>query len=369
MKPALMNYLFLHGCSHTPKLKVFVSHNVTLTKEEHLILNASGKNTEEYLTEIDHGLIYCDKCNVYFPIINGIPRIYKGVEQYYNIEELKVANNTLSEIKNQEKVKQSFSKEWEELNYDDNLIWLWTVDSRIETFFEEIGITDAEVLKGKLMIDCGCGSGIVAMNLAARYNLEVIAFDMADIIERAFERNKSNLCHFIQTSVFYPPFKPQLADLVYSHGVLHHTYDTKKAFMSIEKLTKPGGLFYVWLYGKKKGWNRIRFVLIKTMRFIISRLPTYPQNFMVDVMLYVHLFVRYIKRCLGLEKVQYKTRSQLRVSIRDKYTPIYAREHKESEVKKWFYEAGYENVVRETHWKRTHWWIGSTDLAIRGTKK
>ncbi|MGB9695779.1 MAG: methyltransferase domain-containing protein [Ignavibacteria bacterium] len=369
MKPALLKYLQLPGCAHIPQLKVISLYDITLKDTEVKTLKSTGKDPEDYSCEIEKGLLYCDECNLYFPIINGIPRIYRGVENDINLEKLKAASNNLDGIKHQDKIRLSFSKEWDELNYDDNLIWLWTVDSRIDTFFEEIDVVNGDELEGKLMIDCGCGSGILAMNLAERYNIEIIAFDMADILDKAFRKNKSNLCHFVQTSVFYSPFKRKIADIVYSHGVLHHTFDTKQAFLSIEKLAKPNGLLYVWLYGKKKGWNRVRFIFIKTMRFIIARLPTRLQNFMVNVMLYIHLFVRAIKRKLGLEKVQYKTRSQLRVSIRDKYTPIYAREHKEDEVKEWFYEADYEQVTRKIKWDKTPWWNGSTDLSIKGIKK
>lgn len=369
MKPALLNYILLPNCTHIPKFKAITISSVSLTPTEIDIISKSGRELKDYSEEVEEGLIYCDICNIYFPIVNKIPRIYKNVENDYNLENLEISSNNLRVVKNQEKIKKSFSKEWEELNYEDNLIWLWGTDSRIDTFFEEIGIKDGKELTGKLLIDCGCGSGILTMNLAKRYSVEIIAFDMADILDRAVSRNKSNLCHFVQTSVFYPPFKHQIADIVYSHGVLHHTYNTKEAFLSIEKLTKQKGLLYVWLYGKKRGWNKIRFIFIKTVRFIIARLPHIPQDFMINILLYLHLFVRAVKRRLGLEKVQYKTRSQLRVSIRDKYTPIYAREHTEDEVKGWFYESGYENVIRKTHWEKTPWWNGSTDLAIKGIKR
>jgi hypothetical protein len=90
---------------------------------------------------------------------------------------------------------------------------------------------------------------------------------------------------------------------------------------------------------------------------------------MVYVMAGIHIVVRFFKRFLGMEKVRYKTVSQFLVGIRDRYTPLYACEHTENEVKGWFKEAGYANVARRTQWEKTKWWVGSTDLAIKGTRQ
>jgi ubiquinone/menaquinone biosynthesis C-methylase UbiE len=219
------------------------------------------------------------------------------------------------------------------------------------------------------MVDAGCGSGILSMTLSERYGIEIIAFDMSHVLTRAYEHNRSNLCHFVQGSVLKPPLAPQIADVTYSHGVLHHTYNTRVAFNAIAPITKRGGLLYVWLYGKKKGWNRFRFLFIRTARFFIARMPHYPQVAMVYVMATIHFGVRFIKRLLGLEKVQYQTLAQFLVSIRDKYTPLHAREHTEAEVIQWFGEAGFSNAERRVSWANTPWFIGSTDLSISGIKR
>jgi ubiquinone/menaquinone biosynthesis C-methylase UbiE/uncharacterized protein YbaR (Trm112 family) len=367
MKPVLIQYLKCISCDSSElRVKNEESKEIILTDEEIKTIKNMGKDIDGYFKDITKGILECQKCGQKYPVVNSIPRMYTGAEKDFGIDE--VSTDKIRNDKDVKHVQKSFSKEWDELNYDDGLIWLWTKDSRITTFCEELRINSVDDIKGKLMLDAGCGSAIMSMNLTEKYNIETVGLDMAFVIDRAQHQKKSNLFHLVHGSVLNPPLRNTIFDIVYSHGVLHHTYNTKKAFNAVEKLVKNKGTLYVWLYGKKKGWNRFRFLFIRTARFFISRMPDSFQKIGVYIMYLIHTFVRFIKRVLGLEKVQYKTKQQLLVSIRDKYTPKYAREHTENEVKGWFKEKGYENVSRRTEWPNTYWWNGSTDLSIIGYK-
>jgi len=368
MKQWLLKYLRCPACASAFSVSAVKQRDAVLSSVESGFLQGSARNNADYTSDIDEGVLQCEQCALIFPIIQGVPRIYKDAAHDYPVNHGLENVGSVEGAKHEKHVQTSFTREWDEFNYDDQTIWLWTLDHRVETFCEELGISSPAELKGKLMVDAGCGSGILSMTLAERYGVEIIAMDMSHVITRAARRNKSNLCHFVQCSVLNPPLAKGIADVTYSHGVLHHTYNTKKAFDAIAPLTKKGGVLYVWLYGRKKGWNRFRFLFIRSARFVIARLPRIPQTIMVYVMTVVHLTVRFIKRMLGMEKVQYKTMAQFLVSMRDKYTPLYAREHGEAEVKQWFEEAGFINVERRLDWPKTPWWRGSTDLSIRGRK-
>lgn len=358
MKVALYKHLCCVECRSDLELKPQTTAQVELRPEEIAVLEARGDDLVEYQNDVLEGFLDCTSCTARYQISNGIPRLYKGAE----------LKQTLEENKDEAFVQRSFNREWDEFDYDDDRIWLWTKKTRVDTFCEELAIDSPEQFRGKLMVDGGCGPAVLSMNLSTTYQIEVIAMDMTTVIDRAFEMNPSNLCHFIQCSVLSPPLKPAIADLTYSHGVLHHTYSTEKAFAAIQALTKPKGTLYVWLYGKKEGYMAFRFFFHRNLRRIISRLPKYPQTAMVWVMAGIHLTVRALKRLLGMEKVQYKTMNQFLVTMRDKYTPKHAREHREDEVKAWFDQHGYHSVARQRDWPKTHFWQGSTDLAIRGTK-
>src|SRR5262249_15142397 len=153
-----------------------------------------------------------------------------------------------------------------------------------------------------------------------QFGVEIIAMDMSYIVGKAFKANKSNLLHFIQTSVLNPPLAHSIADITHSHGVLHHTFDTKKAFNAIATLTKPSRTLYVWLYGRKEGWNRFRFVFIRSRRFVVARLPEPLQTGAVWILAGVTAGVRSFKRMAGFQRVEYKTLRQFMIGIRDKYT-------------------------------------------------
>jgi ubiquinone/menaquinone biosynthesis C-methylase UbiE/uncharacterized protein YbaR (Trm112 family) len=364
MKPALLNFLACFECGSPFELESLLERPVGLSPEECAVMTSSYRDRAQYEREIISGRLHCAKCGLVFPIVRGIPRIYKEAPKTFGLDE----SRALKENKDEGHVQTTFSREWNEFDYDDNTIWLWSVDSRIDTFCEEVGVESPAELTGKVMLDAGCGSGILSMNLSERFQIEIIAMDMSTILDRAFERNTSNLLHFVQGSVLSPPIKPNVGDLTYSHGVLHHTSSTVNAFERIAPLTKDGGMLYVWLYGKKKGWNRFRFLFIRSIRFFVSRLPKQPQTAAVWIMGAIHGAVRVLKRLVGYDMIEHKTLNQYLVGIRDKYTPKYAREHTEPEIRGWFEAAGFKNVVRRTSWPKTPFWEGSTDIAMRGEK-
>ena len=370
MKPVLLHYLACPMCRAAFRLDVHEKRTVKLSNKEKDYLQANKKDVSKYESEVLQGILSCDACGLAFPIAEGVPRLYKGADEDYPVKGLPDgATNRMPINKHEREVQTSFSREWDEHDYDDKTIWTWNLDDRVVTFCEELNIDDPSQIRGKLMIDAGCGSGILSMTVSERYQIEIIPIDMSYIIGRAFARNRSNLCHFVQTSVLRPALKEGIADITYSHGVLHHTYDTKKAFAAVAPLTKKGGIFYVWLYGKKWGWKRIEFMFHRTMRTIISRLPGYSQTFMVYVMGGLYLVIRFFRRILGLERIKIKSRSHFWTGIRDKYTPRYAREHTESEVIGWFREYGYTGVCRRTVWPKTRIFENSPNLAITGRRE
>jgi len=100
-------------------------------------------------------------------------------------------------------------------------------------------------------LEVGCGAGWFTNTLAYHYGIKIKAIDMT---EKAIERSKEvarflglNNVDYIVKDLFMYDDQTQY-DLVCSLGVLHHTYDCKKAFLHVSSFVKPTKYIYIGLY-------------------------------------------------------------------------------------------------------------------------
>jgi SAM-dependent methyltransferase len=172
----------------------------------------------------------CTSCGKIFPIKKGIPRFVDseayaasfGFEwKLHRITQLDNAQSNLSE----------------------------------QTFAEKTGLTPEEV-KGKLVLDVGCGMGRFA-DVISRWGGTVVGIDLSTAVEAAYENLKSrDNVAILQADVFHLPFKEKTFDIIYSIGVLHHTSDCERAFRNLPKFLKPGGKIVIWLYDRNIVWGK-----------------------------------------------------------------------------------------------------------------
>src|SRR5277367_430127 len=112
-----------------------------------------------------------------------------------------------------------------------------------------------EELKGKLVLDVGCGMGRFA-EVATRWGARVVGIDLSAAAEVAAINLASREFTAFQADAFALPFAPESFDIIYSVGVLHHTPDCQAAVKSLDKYLKPGGILSVWLYSGYNKWYR-----------------------------------------------------------------------------------------------------------------
>lgn len=112
-------------------------------------------------------------------------------------------------------------------------------------------------LRGKHVLDVGCGSGGIALHLAERHGAaHVTGFDVeAPVIAaaraRASFRGFSDRVDFVHDAPGPLPFVDASFDIVFSKDALLHVPDKDALFREIFRVLKPGGMFAAsnWMIG------------------------------------------------------------------------------------------------------------------------
>jgi len=172
---------------------------------------------------VETGALLCSRCGTSYPIVRGIPRFVES-DQYVG----------------------SFSYEWNRWNRVQLDVANGDIESE-QTFAEKSGFTPVD-LQGKLVLDVGCGAGRF-LDVASRWGARAIGVDLSFAVE-ASHRNLGDRPNVsvIQADVFRLPFRAGTFDAIFSLGVLHHSRDTREAFLRLPPLLKDNGDIAVWLY-------------------------------------------------------------------------------------------------------------------------
>jgi 2-polyprenyl-3-methyl-5-hydroxy-6-metoxy-1,4-benzoquinol methylase len=168
-----------------------------------------------------------------------------------------------------------------ESNYADNFGLQWNkfrqtqLDSftglpiSADRFWKATG-WDASQIRGKWVLDAGCGAGRFAQ-VALEAGANVVALDYSSAVDACYANLKHHQkLHVVQGDLYSLPFIPQSFDFVYSLGVLQHTPDVAGAFDGLPRMVKSGGHLCVDFY--EKSWKSA--LLPKYwLRPITKRLP------------------------------------------------------------------------------------------------
>lgn len=215
-----------------------------------------------------------------------------------------------------------------------------------DAFVEKTG-WDLADLRGRTVLDAGCGMGRFA-EACADAGAEVWGVDLSEAVEAAAGNlgSRPNV-HLLQADIMALPFADSSFDFVYSIGVLHHTPDTRAAFLQLTRLVKPGGRISIWVYSS----TGLRALIgSELLRPLTSRMPksTLLQLCRIAVPLYhVHripLLGRITQRLLPTSMERLPDWRWL--DTFDWYSPRYQWKHSFEEVEGWFREAGLTDVQR-----------------------
>jgi SAM-dependent methyltransferase len=180
--------------------------------------------------EIVEGDLFCKACQHKYTIKRGVPWM-------------------LTHTETQRDIACGFNFQWwlrKIRFFEDKTLYGRNAAAEVMDFFDRLDI-DPNMIKGKRILDAGCGSGRLVHSLS-QYGCEVIGIDLTHLDwAYALNRDKCNV-HIIRTDIFHLPFLKETFDLIWTEGVLHHTPDPCGAFRCLHEALKPGGSIYVWVY-------------------------------------------------------------------------------------------------------------------------
>lgn len=228
-----------------------------------------------------------------------------------------------------------------------------------DRFFASTGWDPAE-MKGKRVLDVGCGAGRFA-EIALQTGAEVVALDYSSAVDACWQNNREKgSLQCVQGDIYHLPFAKGSFDFVYCLGVLQHTPDVDAAFVALTSQTKPGGALAIDVYPRMwqnlasaKDW--IRPITKRMDRMKLFRLV---ENYLVPILLPVSFALgrvpvigrklRHLIPVSNYDGTFPLKRDQLREwAILDTYdmlAPTYDQPQTAKTVRDWFQTSGFTEV-------------------------
>lgn len=286
--------------------------------------------------------LVCESCGEAFPIVSGVPRL--AGERYV----------------------ESFGRQWN--RYD-----VARPDEDLSVFRVKTGL-DPESLRGKTVLDAGCGGGRYA-RLLGDHGASLLGVDLSAAVEKA-----ATLCQsfpnvaIVQADLLDLPVADASFDAAFSIGVLHHSPDPRRAFAQVAAKVKPGGRLAVWLYRRNvapQEWMN------SALRSVTTRMPARmlePLCAAAGVLGSVPVLNKTLNKVANFSNHPDWT---LRVCDNfDWYAPQYQSHHTVDDLKRWFHEEGYGNLTelrparsgRLYDWAYDHNMIIGSGVNVAGTR-
>jgi SAM-dependent methyltransferase len=308
-------------------------------------------------SEIVGGTLNC-RCGAKYPIEKNVPNL---------VFQSKKTKST------DKQVVDTYNKIWD--SFPDFGMDQGEMEKSIDKWMaQKLGMKDIdelyEFITGKKnILEVGVGAGQKLKMMAEHTEGKVLGLDISSAAYHSYANTKGlpNV-GIVRANLFSAPFKENEFDFIVSDGVLHHTHNTKKAFMSIVPLLKEGGEIFIRVY------NRSGPIREFCDDYIRSHTTAMTEEECLEFSRKMAEFGKALRKLnctieipddipvLGLKKGKadlqrffyynifkcfynelYSMEENALVNF-DWYRPKDAHRHTENEVMSWFKEAGLKNV-------------------------
>jgi SAM-dependent methyltransferase/uncharacterized protein YbaR (Trm112 family) len=363
------------------QLIVIKEKPLSLSASDKTLLARHGIAERDATAAIEEGILYSERGGYWYPIINFIPVLLDfSVDLHDDFRERHSSRYpVLSQLKSPDGapregelfVQKSFTREWSLIDLDAISFGL-TPQQR--DFFISLeldwpaGILDRKNLR---VLEVGCGSGFESESLNRVTRSPILGFDLnLALLQKGHLLADNPFINNSICSLFRLPLRPKTFDIVYSSGVIHHTYSTVEAFNAIIKFRRDDGLIYVWMYAREDSdyslRARVKWLLEDIFRPRIAKLPDFWQNLVIGFLARRHY--RMYKRVGGYnpDKWRYKDSEHF---IRDLWTPLFAHRQSFNKIIRFFLDQGmdYRLIDPKKYFDYMKWPL--IGIGIRGVKR
>lgn len=306
---------------------------------------------------VDSGLLVCRSCKLWFPVLHGLPVLLPYRTRSHDeflarhagaVRALGPGFDTPQETPaaGEEFVLRTFSREWLDYSYD-GVVWTWTYADREALFTAEMGREPRPPSPARFL-EIGCGLGLVTAFAEKHFTGDAVGLDLSLAALRASTHFRDQpFLHFVQASLWRPPFAEGTFDLLYSHGVIHHTHSTEKALRSVAPLVRRGGRLYIWVYGdvatRETLSRRVAYAVEQGVRPMFSRLPPQVTSVLIAPFAVLYIGINRLQRLLGRKREPYDYARALHAA-RDRLTPLFAHHASAATVAGWLRAAGFTDL-------------------------
>jgi SAM-dependent methyltransferase len=365
-------------CKGGLQLTVFREEPRSVGSEERARAALLGVDPGSLARVIEEGLLTCSACATWYPVLNFVPVLLDyRTELHREFRERHEARSGAfrgfdgpkgTPRPGEEAVQRSFTREWRTLPLD-QVSFMYTPEQRDRFIRLELDWPPGLDRPDLRVLEVGCGSGFESQSLDRVTRGRILGIDL----NLSLLRNGPALAAhpFIDVAVaslFALPARPGSFDLVYSSGVLHHSWSTKAAFDEIARYRKPEGAIYVWVYARDDIALTLRtclnWIFEELFRPRIARLPEFLQDAIVRLLSWRH-YRRY--RQLGTYNREAWTFANSEHTMRDQWTPLFAHRHGFGEVIGWFLEKGLDYRLIDPRQYRELFGNELRGIGIRGT--